>query len=166
MSRFLIRSRVWPLSAVIVVLCSILPVLAATPAPARPLDLLVVAAPAGHPDFKSGGQVDTAGKVTDFPVRCWERTTVQDAMHGQMVGGALDMAAPKGRQISASEVRDLAAAGGAAPPHRACAALAPSLRKAGGTVSYQPVAGDRNRCVVGGLSPEAMEKVFSTCFDI
>lgn len=134
--------------------------LLAAGAPARPLDLLVVAAPAGHPDFKSGG------KVTDFPVRCWERTTAQDAMHGQMVGGALDMAAPKGRQVSASEVRDLAAAGGVAPPHRACAALAPSLRKAGGTVSYQPVAGDRNRCVVGGLSPEAMEKVFATCFDI
>jgi hypothetical protein len=153
---------------VVIVLGSLLPSFAAPAAsvPSRPLDLLVVAAPADRPDFTSGGQVDTAGKVASFAVRCWERTATQDAMHGQMVGGALGMAAPKGRQVSAGEVKDLVKAGGWTPPRRACAALAPSLRQAGGTVSYQPVAGDRNRCVVGGLSPEAMARLFSTCFDI
>jgi hypothetical protein len=156
MSRFTLRSMLSPVGTALVFLMASAHLLgaAAAPPPSRPLDLLVVAAPAGG-----------AGKVAGLVVRCWERTTAQDAMHGQMLSGALGMAGSKDRQVTAREVGDLATAGGAASPHRACGALASSVRKAGGTVSYQPVAGDRNRCVVGGLSPEAMGKLFATCFD-
>lgn len=156
-------------AALAVLLALAHPLGAAAPAPPpadRPLDLLVVAALPGGGAALGDAAADAAGNVTGLAVRCWERSTAQDAMHGDTLGRVLGIAAPAGRQIGAREVADLAAAGGAVPPRRACAALAPAVRRAGGKVSYQPAAGDRDRCVVAGLGRDALVKLFAACFDI